>query len=244
VAEQMTGASSPRRGITELTGWEQLSYASGFLLMWGATLALTAWLGLPGVWPGVVGYGAAMATTPLVARYARTHEPWAGPKRIRLSTPGRRMGAGGHRVATWYRRPGRPALVLTFVALAFVVAPLIGQAGNNQLQHTLHTRGVSTTAEVVGISRTSRVGVDGVTVRFAANGITTRQDLGNIDGLPSGIDDGQSVVVVFDPRDSSQVLLASQLHNGNETWGTWTAAASAVIAIGSFFWYLKRRRTN
>lgn len=169
--------------------------------------------------------------------------PWRRAELTAIVATSKALRASRDGIVAWWSIRGRRGLLVAAFGAIFGLGGLILASSDHGLVHTLNSRGIRTPAVISDVSHgRSQSSLDAVDVRFTVRGRPTTHELSNINNVPNTLTKGQQVTVVYDPRDSSRVLLDSQLHSGLVSMDYGVAAAGGAIAIGGTSWWLLRRR--
>lgn len=153
---------------------------------------------------------------------------------------GSAIAARCRRIDAWMFNSGRHNLLFAALGLLFTILGLYQATSTRSLINTLTTRGTTTSATVTRVAHLERGRLE-ASVRFEVHGRQTSEDLAL--RPPNTIGEGQRVHVVYDPRDPSHVVLASQLNGDHATYGHILAAlaGSATVACLGRWLYIRHR---
>lgn len=224
------------RDVDDLTGPEQVVWAAIFLSVWALLSSVADAAGLGGAATWIIGAALNLPALPVVGWYARNHEPWLGPSWWQRS----RVKRGFDRVGNWYRKRGRPALILAVVLAVASLASLSGALLNRSWTSKLHGHGVKAPAVVADVAYNSRGSLDTITVSFVADGTQRRADLATTDNVTAKITVGQSLTVVYDAEDPTLVLTTHQLDQSHSQEFFIACGAFAVLSAICLVWSRRR----
>lgn len=169
------------------------------------------------------------------------HGPWRRAETTALVATSTALRIASLRVKAWWRVRGRRGLLVAGLGVIAGLSGLLNAGGDRGLLHVLTERGIRVDGLVSGVSY-FRHGIDSVEVSFSVHGSRVNAGLGIINTVPDTIKNGQRVGVVYDPKDPSQVLLTSQLHDNPIPMDYGVASVGGALTIGGLAWWGVRRR--